>query len=86
MMLAGYILQSKGWRPVHGTHGKLITDGLSACLRHPQYTGLFLVITGFLVQWPTYITALLDDPRKHFPVSGNTVAHPTEGCRLSDTH
>ncbi|GMR21119.1 MAG: isoprenylcysteine carboxylmethyltransferase family protein [Gammaproteobacteria bacterium] len=59
LMLAGYVLLSRGWRQVHGTHGRMVTDGLYAFVRHPQYTGLFLVITGFLVQWPTLLTVLM---------------------------
>ncbi len=59
LMLAGYELLSKGWRQVHGAQGHLVTDGLYAYARHPQYTGLFLLIAGFLVQWPTLITVLM---------------------------
>lgn len=58
-MLAGYLLLSKGWKQVHGGKGKLITDGVYAYARHPQYTGLMLVITGFLIQWPTLLTILM---------------------------
>lgn len=59
LMLAGYVLLSKGWRQVHGGQGGLVTDGVYAYARHPQYTGLFLVIIGFLVQWPTLLTVLM---------------------------
>ena len=59
LMLAGYVLLSKGWRQVHGAGGRMVADGLYAYVRHPQYTGLFLVITGFLVQWPTLLTVLM---------------------------
>lgn len=59
LMVAGYILLSRGWRQVHGAHGRMVTDGLYTYVRHPQYTGLFLVITGFLVQWPTFLTVLM---------------------------
>ncbi|MCK5190280.1 MAG: isoprenylcysteine carboxylmethyltransferase family protein [Methylococcales bacterium] len=58
-MLAGYILLSKGWREIHGGHGDLITDGSYAYARHPQYSGLFLLIIGFLIQWPTLLTVLM---------------------------
>lgn len=58
-MLAGYVLLSKGWKQVHGGKGKLITDGVYAYVRHPQYTGLMLVIIGFLIQWPTLLTVLM---------------------------
>lgn len=59
LMLAGYMLLSRGWRQVHSAHGGMVTDGLYTYVRHPQYTGLFLVITGFLVQWPTLLTVLM---------------------------
>jgi len=59
LMLAGYILLSRGWRQVHSAHGSMVSDGVYAYARHPQYTGLFLVITGFLVQWPTFLTVLM---------------------------
>ena len=59
LMLAGYTLLSRGWRQVHGSHGQLTISGLYAVVRHPQYTGLFLIIAGFLVQWPTLITVLM---------------------------
>ena len=59
LMIAGYVLLSKGWRQVHAAHGDMVTDGVYAYARHPQYTGLFLVISGFLVQWPTFLTVLM---------------------------
>ena len=30
-----------------------------AYVRHPQYSGLFLIMIGMLIQWPTIITALM---------------------------
>lgn len=59
LMLAGYVLLSKGWRQVHGNQNGMVDDGVYAYARHPQYTGLFLVILGFLVQWPTLLTVLM---------------------------
>ncbi len=58
-ILAGYSLMSKGWKAVHGAHGQLVTNGVYEYVRHPQYTGLFLVISGFLIQWPTFLTVLM---------------------------
>ncbi len=58
-LIAGYTLMSKGWRQIHGAHDKLVTDGVYAYARHPQYTGLFLIITGFLIQWPTLLTVIM---------------------------
>jgi protein-S-isoprenylcysteine O-methyltransferase Ste14 len=37
----------------------LVTTGLYARIRHPQYSGLFLVMIGLLIQWPTIITGLM---------------------------
>jgi len=59
LMLAGYVLLSKGWQQVHAAHGGMVTEGVYGFARHPQYTGLFLVISGFLVQWPTFLTVLM---------------------------
>lgn len=58
-LIAGYTLMSKGWRQIHGAHGKLVTDGIYKFVRHPQYTGLFLIIIGFLIQWPTLLTVVM---------------------------
>ncbi|MCF6336349.1 MAG: isoprenylcysteine carboxylmethyltransferase family protein [Gammaproteobacteria bacterium] len=59
LMLMGYTLLSKGWTQIHAARGGLVTDGIYTYARHPQYTGLFLVIIGFLVQWPTILTVIM---------------------------
>jgi len=56
-MAAGLLLMGAGWRRGHETRGELVTDGVYAWVRHPQYAGLFLITIGMLVQWPTIITA-----------------------------
>lgn len=46
----------QGWRQVHRARdeGRLVTEGLYAYVRHPQYTGLFLALFGEgVVHWPT---------------------------------
>lgn len=58
-LIAGYTLMSKGWRQIHSAHDQLVTGGVYAYVRHPQYTGLFLIITGFLIQWPTLLTVIM---------------------------
>ena len=58
LMLGGLVLMAAGWRRIHAAQGELVTDGLYARVRHPQYTGLFLITVGMLVQWPTIITVL----------------------------
>ncbi len=59
LMLMGYTLLSKGWMQIHAARGGLVSDGIYAYVRHPQYTGLFLLIIGFLVQWPTLLTVIM---------------------------
>lgn len=58
LMLAGLLLMGAGWRRIHRARGELVTDGVCAWVRHPQYAGLFLITVGMLVQWPTIITVL----------------------------
>ena len=57
LMLGGLVLMAVGWRRVHRAQGELVTDGVYAWVRHPQYAGLFLITVGMLLQWPTIITA-----------------------------
>jgi protein-S-isoprenylcysteine O-methyltransferase Ste14 len=54
----GFWLISAAWPVLYAAQrsGKLATTGLYARLRHPQYAGFVLVLTGFLVQWPTLLT------------------------------
>lgn len=58
VMLGGLVLMGAGWRRIHRARGELVTDGVYARMRHPQYAGLFLITVGMLVQWPTIITVL----------------------------
>lgn len=55
-MGAGLLLMWAGWRKIHQARGALVTEGVYARVRHPQYAGLFLITVGMLVQWPTIIT------------------------------
>lgn len=59
LMLIGLIMMGKGWRKIHEAKGELVTDGIYAYMRHPQYSGLFLITIGMLVQWPTLITLVM---------------------------
>ena len=59
LMLAGFILMGIGWWQIHRAKGKLVTNGLYAYMRHPQYFGLFLLTFGMLVQWPTLPTLVM---------------------------
>jgi protein-S-isoprenylcysteine O-methyltransferase Ste14 len=50
MILGGLILVSKGWSKIYYAKGSLVTNGIYAYVRHPQYLGIFLATTGFLLQ------------------------------------
>lgn len=56
---AAIILMGSAWRQVHAAKGKLVTDGLYAHVRHPQYSAMFLLIVSLLIQWPTLLTVLM---------------------------
>ncbi len=56
---AGILVMSKAWRKIHAAQSELVTDGIYAWVRHPQYLGLFMIIVALLVQWPTLITLFM---------------------------
>lgn len=58
-MIAGLIIMGKAWRQIHKANGQLVTSGLYRRVRHPQYSGLFLIIAGAFIQWPTLITVVM---------------------------
>ena len=49
---------STAWQVLYQAQrsGTLATTGPYARVRHPQYVGFVLVLTGFLFQWPTLLT------------------------------
>ncbi|ANX03944.1 methyltransferase family protein [Immundisolibacter cernigliae] len=61
LIIAGFWIVASAWRVLHAAQkaGKLATTGAYARLRHPQYVGFVLVMTGFLLQWPTILTLLM---------------------------
>lgn len=60
LVFLGIWMIYRGWKQIHDAgDDELITNGIYAYLRHPQYTGLFLITVGLLIQWPTLITLLL---------------------------
>ncbi len=50
MTLSGMLLVFFGWMKIHKSQG-LVTAGLYKYIRHPQYTGIFLIITGWMFRW-----------------------------------
>jgi len=55
----GLLLVVKGWVRIYFRGDDLVTDGVYRFIRHPQYAGIFLVIFGQLVHWPTVFTLVL---------------------------
>ena len=60
-IIAGFWLLARAWPVLYAAQqgGRLACTGPYARLRHPQYAAFFLVMFGFLLQWPTLITLLL---------------------------
>jgi protein-S-isoprenylcysteine O-methyltransferase Ste14 len=59
IVFSGATLVADGWRRIHrARRGEtLMTDGVYARVRHPQYTGLFIIIFGEgIVHWPTIVS------------------------------
>jgi protein-S-isoprenylcysteine O-methyltransferase Ste14 len=54
----GFILISAAWKVLYEAQRRqtLATTGPYAYVRHPQYVGFILIMTGFLFQWPTLLT------------------------------
>lgn len=54
----GFLLLSAAWRVLYAAQqtGTLARSGPYARIRHPQYVGFVLILTGFLFQWPTILT------------------------------
>lgn len=59
LMILGFFMMGSGWGRIHKAEGGLVTDGIYGYVRHPQYTGLFVITIGLLIQWPTIITAVM---------------------------
>src|SRR3989338_2276955 len=61
LIFYGFSLLSKSWKVLFAaqrTH-TIATAGPYARLRNPQYAAFIIIMIGFLVQWPTLLTALM---------------------------
>jgi protein-S-isoprenylcysteine O-methyltransferase Ste14 len=58
LIIAGFWLLASAWKVLYAAQRdhKLATTGAYARVRHPQYVGFILIMTGFLFQWPTLVT------------------------------
>jgi protein-S-isoprenylcysteine O-methyltransferase Ste14 len=54
----GFWLLASAWKVLYEAQRahRLATTGAYARIRHPQYVGFVLIMTGFLLQWPTLVT------------------------------
>lgn len=62
LLFVGIGLFIQGWRELYRARqqNRLVTDGLYALVRHPQYAGLFLGLFGEgVVHWPTIFSVTL---------------------------
>jgi protein-S-isoprenylcysteine O-methyltransferase Ste14 len=58
LIVLGFAVIGRAWPVLHAAQkgGRLATTGIYGYLRHPQYLGFIVVLSGFLLQWPTILT------------------------------
>ncbi|MGQ9543929.1 MAG: methyltransferase family protein [Candidatus Bathyarchaeia archaeon] len=59
ILALGLYLIISGWKAVFSAGGRLVDSGVYGWVRHPQYLGFILVTLGWLIHWPTMITAVI---------------------------
>jgi protein-S-isoprenylcysteine O-methyltransferase Ste14 len=61
LIIGGFVLLASAWRVLYAAQreGKVATTGAYSYVRHPQYMGFIVIMTGFLLQWPTLPTLLM---------------------------
>jgi len=59
IILIGILLIVFGWQKIFRAKGKLVTTGIYAHFRHPQYLGFLLLTLGMNILWITISTLLL---------------------------
>lgn len=61
LIIAGFWLLAAAWKVLYAAQRdhRLATAGPYARVRHPQYIGFILIMTGFLFQWPTLVTLVI---------------------------
>lgn len=60
LIFFGIYIIYQGWILIHDAkEDEIVTKGIYSQVRHPQYSGIFLVVVGFLVQWPTIVTFIM---------------------------
>ena len=59
IMLIGIVLIIVGWKQIFNAKGGLVTTGIYAHVRNPQYLGMLLLTFGMNVQWLTILSLVL---------------------------
>jgi protein-S-isoprenylcysteine O-methyltransferase Ste14 len=59
IMVIGILLIVFGWKKIHEGKGELVTTGIYARIRHPQYLGFLFLTLGMNLEWTTLFTLLL---------------------------
>lgn len=61
LMTIGALLVIVGWVTLYFglKKKKLVTNGIYAFSRHPQYLGFIIIIGGWLIGWPTMLTMVM---------------------------
>src|SRR5690606_18664368 len=60
-IFGGFYLLASAWRVLYQAQrdGSLAATGPYARIRHPQYAAFTLIMVGFLLQWPTFVTLVM---------------------------
>jgi len=58
LIVAGFWVLASAWKVLYEAQRsrRLAKTGAYARIRHPQYVGFVLIMTGFVLQWPTLVT------------------------------
>jgi Putative protein-S-isoprenylcysteine methyltransferase len=56
IIVLGVVLIAVGWATLYRTDEELVTGGIYAYSRHPQYLGFLLFLFGWFVHWPSFLT------------------------------
>lgn len=61
LLIGGFFILARSWEVLYKAQrgGALATTGPYAVVCHPQYAAFILILTGFLLQWPTLLTLLM---------------------------